>query len=297
MSWQRRVNWLSGEDLALLRCLEAGPQSLALLTRETRYGWLVRRRIEELEARRVVQRAGFTPTDALHVLGRFQRWNVEASQLGAQLLAAQVGWPVKTVCGQVVQGVSDRVATELVSKVLEDEIGLPDWGKEPSAALLLERALNDSRDGDLGCELTLRRPLVAIGAPVEAYMPRVAERLHTRLIIPSHAEVANAVGAVAGGVVQRQRVLIMPLENGEALRLHLPQGVRDFHDREEAVGYARQQMLPWIEAQAREAGAAQVEVQMTRQDRDVLVKAGWGEKLYLGTELVFTAVGRPSPAL
>jgi hypothetical protein len=29
----------------------------------------------------------------------------------------------------------------------------------------------------------------------------------------------------------------------------------------------------------------------------VLVKAGWGEKLYLGTELVFTAVGRPSPAL
>ena len=55
-------------------------------------------------------------------------------------------------------------------------------------------------------------------------------------------------------------------------------------------------MYPWIEARAREAGAAQVEVQMTREDRDVLVKAGWGDRLYLGTELVFTAVGRPSPA-
>ena len=46
-----------------------------------------------------------------------------------------------------------------------------------------------------------------------------------------------------------------------------------------------------------QAGAAQVEVQMIREDREVLVKAGWGDKLYLGTELTFTAVGRPSPAV
>ena len=51
-----------------------------------------------------------------------------------------------------------------------------------------------------------------------------------------------------------------------------------------------------MESQARQAGAAQVEAQMLREDKEVLVKAGWGEKLYLGTELVFTAVGRPSPA-
>ncbi len=47
---------------------------------------------------------------------------------------------------------------------------------------------------------------------------------------------------------------------------------------------------------ARQAGAAQVEVQMTRQDRRVDVRAGWGDQLYLGTELIFTAAGRPSPA-
>jgi hypothetical protein len=72
--------------------------------------------------------------------------------------------------------------------------------------------------------------------------------------------------------------------------------VHDFHDVEEAVLYAQQQMVPWVENQARQAGAAQVEVRMTRHDRDLLVKAGWGDKLYLGSELVFTAVGRPSPA-
>ncbi len=296
MSWGRPINWLPNEDRDLLRHLEGGPQPLVLLTRETRYGWLLRRRIEELEARRVVQRAGFTPTDALHVLGRFQRWNGEASRLGAELLAGQVGLTAEDFCEQVARGVSDRVATELVNKVLEDEVGPPNWDREPTAAALLERALNGPRDGDLNCELTLRRPLVAIGAPVEAYMPRVAKRLHTELIIPPHAEVANAVGAVAGGVIQRLRVLISSLDGGEQFRLHLPDGVRDFADLEQAVSHARRVMSAHVEALARQAGAGQVEVRMARADRQARVAAGWGQEVYLGTELIFTAVGRPSPA-
>jgi N-methylhydantoinase A/oxoprolinase/acetone carboxylase beta subunit len=296
MSWGRPINWLSDEDLALVRRLEVGPQPLARLISEARYGWLVQRRIEELEARRVVQRAGFTPTDALYVLGRFQQWNVEASRLGAEMLAAQAGVPVEKLCKQVVRGVSDRVATELVSKVLEDEVGPPHWEREPTGAALLERALNGPRDGDLNCELTLRRPLVAIGAPVEAYMPRVAEQLHTQLIIPPHAEVANAVGAVAGGVIQRLRVLISSLDGGDRFRLHLPDGVHDFADLEQAVRYAQRVMSAHVEALARQAGAGQVEVRMARTDRQARVAAGWGQEVYLGTELIFTAVGRPSPA-
>jgi len=289
-------NWLSDEDRTLLHRLEAGPQPLTRLLDEMRFGWLLRRRIEELEAQLVVQRAGFTPTDALHVLGRFQQWDAQASRLGAELLAAQVDLPVNTFCEQVVEGVSDRVATELVSKVLEDEVGLPNWEREPSAAALLARALSNPGVGDLGCQLTLRRPLVAIGAPVAAYMPGVAGRLHTELVIPPHAGVANAVGAVSGSVVQRLRVLISPLEGGERFRLHLPDGVHDFGDLEETVSHARQVMFPHAEARARQAGAEQAEVQMARSDRRARVGGGWGEEVYLGTELTFTAVGRPSPA-
>jgi len=127
-------------------------------------------------------------------------------------------------------------------------------------------------------------------------MPRVAERLHTELIIPPHAEVANAVGAVAGGVIQRLRVLISSLDGGEQFRLHLPDGVHDFADLEQAVRYARQVMPARVEALARQAGAGQVEVQMARTDRGAKIAAGWGQEVYLGTELIFTAVGRPSPA-
>jgi len=293
---RRRTRRLDDQDEAILDRLANGPVSLSALIRESRYGALFLRRVEQLVAERLVLRAGFTPTDALHTLGRLDLWNAEAASLGAQVVARQASYPVDEFCRAVVDGVSSRAATALVSKILSDEAHLPAWEREPTASLLLERALNDGHDGDLSYALTLRRPVVAIGAPVQAYMPDMARRLHTRLVIPPHAEVANAVGAVAGGVVQRQQVLITPLEDGEALRLYLPDGVHDFHQVDEAVAYARQAMWPWMERQARRAGAAQVEVQMTRQDREVTVRLGWGDRLYLGTELTFTAAGRPSPA-
>ena len=293
---RRPVRPLRDDEQAILDRLARGPVLLSSLVRESRYGAIVLRRVEQLVAERLVLRAGFTPTDALHALGRLDLWDARASRLGAQILAAQSRCPTDDLCQAVVEGVSNRAATALVSKALSDEAHLPHWEQEPTAALLLERALNGGSNSNLAFALTLHQPVVAIGAPVRAYMPRVAEQLHTRLVIPSHTEVASAVGAVAGGVVQRQRVLITPLENGETLRLHLPQALHDFQDLEEAVTYAQEQMYPWMESVARQAGAVQVEVQMTRHDRQAVVRAGCGDQLYLGTELAFTAVGRPSPA-
>lgn len=293
---------LDAEETALLRRLSKGPALLSSLVRESRYGALLLRRIDRLAAEHLVIRAGFTPTDALHALGRLDLWDAEAARLGAQTLAMQrhggsTGRAAAAeFCLEVVEGVSSRAAGALVTKVLGDQVRLPDWSMEPTAALLLRNALGDGHDGELGYALTLRRPVVAIGAPVEAYMPRMAEMLHTRLVIPPHAEVANAVGAVAGGVIQRQQVLITPHESGGALRLHLPEGVHDFALLEEAVACAQEQMTPWMEERARQAGAAVVEVHMARRDNEAVVRVGWGDKIYLGTELTFTAAGRPSPA-
>ena len=185
--------------------------------------------------------------------------------------------------------------------MLEDEVGRPNWEGEPTAAALLQRALdgrssgNDAQPSDLSYALTLRRPLVAIGAPVAAYLPQVAGALHTELIIPEHADVANAVGAVSGGIVQRLQVLISPLDGESAVRLHLTDGVRDFRSPELAVGYAQQVVGAQIEAMARQEGADQVEVRMTRVDQWAPVAIGLNQQIYLGTELQFTA-GRPSPA-
>jgi N-methylhydantoinase A/oxoprolinase/acetone carboxylase beta subunit len=154
-------------------------------------------------------------------------------------------------------------------------------------------AMDGADGGELGCALTLKRPLVAIGAPVAAYMPEAARRLNTELVIPPHAEVANAVGAVSGSVVVRQRVLINPLADEEVLRAHLPDGPRDFDELEEAVTYTLQVVPEMLEAQARAAGAEQVEVRSVRQDHWAPTRGGGLDVIYLGTELQFSAAGRP----
>ncbi|TAK36947.1 MAG: hydantoinase/oxoprolinase family protein [Chloroflexota bacterium] len=296
---------LTEAETVILERLASGPISLAALVQQSRYGMLELRRIERLANERLIVQSGFTPTDALHALGGLELWNVEAARLGAQTLATHCQCAAESLCQDVIEGVSRRAARALVSKVLTDEARVPNWEGEPTAALLLEQALSkgyvpSDEQGlcsELACTLVLRRPVVAIGAPAHAYMPRTAEMLHTRLVIPPHAEVANAVGAAVGGVVQRQRVLITPLEDGKTLRLHLPHGVRDFRGLEEAVAYAHNQMVPWMESLARQAGAVQIEVHMERSDAKLRDHVDRQDKLYLDTELTFTAVGRPSPAV
>ena len=295
LAQRRAAHALSEEDERLLRELVAGPQSLVALAERMRYGLLAVRRIEELEVRRLTLRSGFTPTDALHVLGRFERWDTTASRLGAELLAAQMGISTESLCERVASGVSNRVTTALVGKVLGDEAALPDWERESSADPLLARVLGNVAASDLDCQLKLRRPVVAVGAPVEAYMPRVAEQLHTELVIPHHTEVANAVGAVAGGVVLQRRVLIRPVDMDHHFRLHLPNGVRDVSSVEEGVAYARETVTAELSVLAQQAGADQAEIRMARVDKSAPVKGGWGQSVFLETELTFTAVGRPRP--
>src|SRR6202044_3108110 len=86
--------------------------------------------------------------------------------------------------------------------------------------------------------LGLARPLVAIGAPVAAYYPDVARRLGAELLVPEHAAVCNAVGAVAGVVSETRDVLVnQPTLN--VFRVHDPAGSRDYADATEAVEEAR----------------------------------------------------------
>lgn len=267
----------------------------------------MRLRIEDLVSRGLLRRSAFTPTDALHVLGRLELWNAPAAYLGAELAAACSGMGAEAFCEEVVASVADRVATSLLSKGLEDETGQPcAWDDDGLAARLLRRALRPgtgsqgSATENVGCALSLTKPVVAIGAPVEAYLPQVARALHSELVIPSHAQVANAVGAVAGGVIQRYQVLISPLpgQNGN-VRLFLPEGNHDFDSLDEAVAYARRRMVPYAEAMALRAGASELEIQVERQDRWARTQGGLGsetERIFIGSDLTFLAVGRPTSA-
>lgn len=285
-----------GEAGDLLRPLrERGPRSLLQLAAELgRPTGLVLHQLEGLEARGLVVRAGLTPTDALHVLGEMRLWSAEAARLGAGLLARRLRLEAEALCREVVRRTALGAAQGLLARLLSAGDGLD----EGLATRLVEAGLEPERSPLRGLKVGFRvqMPVVGIGAPAAAYLPEAARRLNAALEIPEHAPYANALGAVVGGVVQRVRALVLPMQGGQAYRLHLGDLCETFPNLEAAVERALAVGTDMARRLARQAGAREVEVRVERKDVRAPVASGWGEEVHLETELLFTAAGRPSAA-
>ena len=285
----------SENDARLLAQLKNGPLPLTTFTTSTVQNdpW-ISRRIQQLVETGLIRRGGFTPTDALHVLKHYQEWNAEASLLAGKILCVRIGMSTQVFCQQVVQTVSRKTAAAIASKAMTDEMGTSDWQKAPADGFLLNKALNRDGEGKLLSEIRLKNPIVALGAPVKAYLPEAADILHTRLSIPLFAEVANAIGAVSGKTMLRLRVRIRPISGSQNVRLLSPESPRDFPNVEEAVQYALSHIPPLVEERARQSGAEHVQVQVNRKDKKA--KAKGNKEIFLETELTFMALGRPAIA-
>ena len=111
-----------------------------------------------------------------------------------QAVARQLSLTVDQLVRQVVEHAVDRVAWEVLDKLVGDETGHALFPTPPAWEYMLQRMLGDGRASTLDCEVRVPLPIVDIGAPVAGFIPQVAEKLHTLCLIPSHAEVGNAVG-------------------------------------------------------------------------------------------------------
>ncbi|HXH03731.1 MAG TPA: hydantoinase/oxoprolinase family protein [Candidatus Competibacteraceae bacterium] len=285
MSYAQRKLW----DI-----LADGPVAL----RELLSDHTLERPLQRLIDRGLVILSRLTPSDCAHVLGRQHSWSLEAATLGAHLLARLAGlhgrrWDsVRAFCQTLVERVALLTGRCLVTSALAERSGQVLKELPPGQRELVDLALGGAA-GDaelLGVRLSLRHPLVAIGAPVGIYYPEVAERLHTRLVIPEHAAIANALGAVAGGVMQKSVAHITPVGD-EAFRVHIASGVKTFPQLEEAAAYATAETRRLAEEEASRAGATDIEVKTTRQDN--VVKGPDGFTVFFESEIVATAYGRP----
>ncbi len=275
--------------------MEAGPQPLQSLAPEP----ALLRPLNRLVDRGLVIYSAFAPSDAVHILGLQSGWSVEAAKLGAQLLArrgAESGALPSLTVDEIANLARERVVVQtgrvLVEAMLAEE-GEPPLGAANSAASrIVELALSGQAKGEglVGASFTLGRALAAIGAPAATYYPEVAARLGARLSVPDHAEVCNAVGAVAGGVLQAVRVLITQPEEGR-YRVHLSDGISDFLDvgkaQEAAEADARTRAL----TQAREAGAHDIKVDLKASKKSALT--AMGDEIFVELEVTATAIGRP----
>jgi hypothetical protein len=120
----------------------------------------------------------------------------------------------------------------------------------------------------------------------------VGARLGARMILPEHAGVANAIGAVVGQVSQRATGLVSSPGEGR-FTAHLAGGLQTFADRETALAAMEAALVAEAGARARAAGAEEVNIVTRRDIREAEVE---GRSMFLEATLTATASGRPRVA-
>jgi N-methylhydantoinase A/oxoprolinase/acetone carboxylase beta subunit len=256
--------------------------------------------------RRLVDRglatlAGFTPSDAMHVLGRQQGWNVEAARLGATILATEERNArgraerdsAETFCERTYQHVVREAARVVLESALARDPGVEAkngrWG--PLGVLIEDVVAGRSFSGLIDARMRLATPLIAIGAPVGAYYPEVARRLGAQLLVPEHAAVCNAVGAVAGVVSETCDVLVNQ-PTFKVFRVHDPAGSRDYPEAHEAIEDAKRVSRELALAAARRAGASNPHVETSVTERRA--HAGSADDYLAEATVRSRATGRPA---
>jgi N-methylhydantoinase A/oxoprolinase/acetone carboxylase beta subunit len=253
----REPDGLSRSQQRLLAILESGP--LPLETVVDREHLAIP--LDALVRRGLVAIAGFTPSDAAHVLGLQAGWSSEAARRAAWLEARKAGSDdgAEGFARAVLELARTQSAEALVEAAWEASGGAPATLGPLARDPLFARALASTRPGSgpgsgpaearqpLSLAFRLDRPVVAVGGPAAIFYAGVPERLGSTLVIPDHHQVCNAIGAVVGDVVRHvERVATRISE--ERLALYLGEAIVE--EADPAVARAR------LEADARAAAVA-----------------------------------------
>ncbi len=245
--------------------------------------------LERLEAGFVIQRCGLTPTDLLHVTGRFTQWNGEASRRMVMLFAGTSGMSESDIVSRLMQLTTENLTMAIVSSQLET---FGKTGAIESCATC--RKLFDNLFGKdnqpFSVRLSFHHPIIGVGAPIGHFLPQVCKVLGSEAVIPENSDVANAIGAITSGVSVERQMTVKPDGSGK----FYVQGLTDsrrFDDFIEAERHARQSLVAAVRKMAKMAGTNQTGVTVTT--RDLLGKTSSGEDIFLGREIVAHLQGRP----
>ncbi|MFM8320684.1 MAG: hydantoinase/oxoprolinase N-terminal domain-containing protein [Chloroflexota bacterium] len=222
--------------------------------------------IDELVQAEIIDRAALTPTDLLHIRGEFNAWDTQAALALVETAARTFDEPPAAFMERVQQHITRRIVAEVLQFVSRRQLSAEGLAAQPGRLdrWLFEQAVQPD-DPHLQVGFKLRMPLVGIGAPARAFLPRAAEILGAELIIPAHHAVANAVGAVVSSVVCHHQAQVLPNTAGATLNGYfacVANTRRLFSSYEAALAYARQALLEHVEAQAQAAGAGQVDTRL-----------------------------------
>ncbi len=252
--------------------------------------------LERLEARGLLLRVGITPSDAAHVLGKLDVWDGAAAGKALALFARR-----RTSAGGVLAADGEALAKNIVARLTEqsatalletafaedpvfDDLSAADLARH----YLTRRGLAHHR-GVVALDAGLNLPVIGLGASAQSYYPALGKMLNCKMILPKHAGVANAIGAVVGQISMRESGVVVAVSDG-CFRVVLPTGPQDFDTPEAAINALEVALTEKAQKAAEKAGAQGLRITREQQIKRAEIE---GRDVFVEAELTVTASGRP----
>ena len=297
---QALLNQLGPVELEAWKLLSDKPVELEAIVQEDRQ---FARALAKLKRLGLAIYSGFTPSDAVHVLGINSHWDKHAAELSARIWMRQMRFlygygqwesdDVEAACTLVYDLVTASIRRLLI------EVGLNEFdlnAKSSKASGIVDTITrmvigshqSKGRKPLFNLDFASDYPIVAVGAPAASYYQSVADSMSIGLHLPEHADVANAFGAVMGSVIQRAQITVTQPQHGVFCLFHgdKPQ---HFDDLASARAVAQELVAGIARDKAIEAGA--IDPAVTLKFDDIHVQDEIDGELFLESTVIATAIG------
>lgn len=280
------LSTLTELEKSALELLKSGPHTLYYLANSLNKNPFSFN-LDSLVQSGIVAKVAVTPTDILHAQGSYTAGNREIALLGVEMLAEISGECPEAFLKATFEQIVENICAAVLKSALTFEGAPASTISNLEGDYFFQKLLRPENEGVLHTTLNLRVPILGIGAPVAAYLPAVARKLNAELLIPANSDVANAVGAAAGKVVEKVGMVIKPSPLGYILYSQWER--RAFTDLAEAREYALIEAEKYALEMANKAGVGDCKVMKKCQDK--YLQGGLGP--YLETIIEVEVIGRP----
>ncbi len=238
----------TSREKSLVEFLRGGPKPVPEIIQQLEVLHVGQIGAKELLRQEIIGKAGLTPTDLLHVEGRYTPWEAEASSLALNVFSQYQFREPDEVREQVWRQTTEMTVHAIVT-FLSDQTLTPPEGEVPEqiddiGQWFFYNSLYETHP-HLETHFRLRQPVIGIGAPANFFLQDVADAFHTELVLPEHHQVANAMGAIAGSIMVVEEILVYPQLSSSGLdvigyHVQATDERRDFEEPDEALAYARE---------------------------------------------------------
>lgn len=248
---------------ALIELLNEAPRSLTEILEALGVYHAVQLNADDLIRQGLIEQATLTPTDLLHVSGQMDVWDADAARQAVECACQIYHKNPKQFVSDTLEFIIATMVEEAIVFLArqDDETDLPEtvdgsWGR-----WMLDEAISGKNEY-ISVNIAGRFPVIGIGAPAGIFVKKVAESLKAPFVLPEHAHVANAAGAVAGSVMADKEALVY-VQESDGAHAHIVQigdARRSFLEYEEAFAFAKKKVKDLAVESAEASGAISPQV-------------------------------------